>query len=180
MAVVSQSLDNSANSGLSPTESFAEAPIRSSMMIVEPQWIDHNGHLNLAWYQVFFDRAVDDFFVLLGLGPDYRDETGNSVFAVEAHISYLQEVKEGDRVYVDSRILDHDPKRIHIFQTLIHADKGFVSATNEIMQLHVDMRTRRAAPFPADRMARIGACAAAQTGLPRPERAGRRIGIPRR
>jgi acyl-CoA thioester hydrolase len=180
VAVVSQSVDNSADPKPPPPVSFSDAPIRSAVMVVEPQWIDHNGHLNLAWYQVFFDRAVDDFFVMLGLGPDYRDETGNSVFAVEAHISYLHEIREGDRVFVDSQILDHDAKRIHIFQTLFHADKGFVSATNEIMQLHVDMRTRHAAPFPADRMAKIHACATAQAGLERPERAGRSIGIPRR
>ena len=149
-------------------------------MTVEPQWIDYNGHLNVAYYQVFFDRAVDSLFSLLGLGPKYLAEFNNSMFALEAHISYLREIKEGDRIFVDSQILDHDAKRIHLFQTLIHSDGGFVSATCEIMQLHVDMTTRRAAPFPPDRMARIDACAAAHAGLPRPERAGRRIGIPRR
>lgn len=149
-------------------------------MTVEPQWIDYNGHLNVAYYQVFFDRAVDRFFSLIGLGPKYLAECNNSMFALEAHISYLREIKEGDRVFVDSQILDRDAKRIHLFQTLIHGDSGFVSATCEIMQLHVDMTTRRAAPFPPDRMARIDACAAAHAGLPRPERAGRRIGIPRR
>ena len=61
----------------------------------------------------------------------------------------------------------------------VHAEQGFVSATGEIMQLHVSMATRRSAPFPADRMARVEACAAAHAELPRPERAGRRIGIPR-
>jgi acyl-CoA thioester hydrolase len=180
VAIVSQSVDNSADPKPPPPVSFSDPPIRSAVMVVEPQWIDHNGHLNLAWYQVFFDRAVDDFFVMLGLGPDYRDETGNSVFAVEAHISYLHEIREGDRVFVDSRILDRDAKRIHIFQTLVHAGERFVSATNEIMQLNVDMRTRRSAPFPADTMARIDACASAQSALPRPTQAGRSIGIPRR
>ncbi len=127
----------------------------------------------------FFDRAIDELFTLLGLGPRYLAETNNSMFALEAHISYLREIKAGERVYVDSQILDHDPKRIHLFQTLIHAEEGFVSATGEIMQLHVSMTTRRSAPFPPDRMALVEACAVAHAGLPRPERAGRRIGIPR-
>jgi acyl-CoA thioester hydrolase len=178
MASVSQSPDESGISAGKPPF-FAKAPVRSSVMTVEPQWIDYNGHLNVAYYQVFFDRAIDELFTLLGLGPKYLAETNNSMFALEAHISYLREIRAGERVHVDSQILDRDAKRIHLFQTLIHADENFVSATGEIMQLHVSMATRRSAPFPPERMALVEACAAAHAGLPRPERAGRRIGIPR-
>ncbi|HTQ82203.1 MAG TPA: thioesterase family protein, partial [Pseudolabrys sp.] len=45
------------------------APFVSSVMTVEPQWIDYNGHLNVAYYNVLFDRAVDELYELLGLGP---------------------------------------------------------------------------------------------------------------
>lgn len=159
---------------------FAKVPIRSPTMTVEPQWVDYNGHLNLAYYQVLFDRATDGVFAALGIGRDYAAERSQSMFAVEAHISYLREIVAGERVVVDSQILDHDEKRLHIFQTLIQAKDGFVSATCEIMHLHIDMAVRRAVPFPADRMQAIAACAAAHAGLPVPERAGRRIGIPRR
>jgi len=149
-------------------------------MAVESQWIDYNGHLNLAYYQVLFDRAADGVFAALGIGSDYAATRNLSMFALEAHISYLREIKQGERVVVDSQILDHDEKRIHVFQTMSNVDGGFVSATAEIMQLHVDMETRRAAPFPIDRLRVVGACAAAHADLPRPDRAGRRIGIPRR
>ena len=47
------------------------APFVSSMMRVEPQWIDYNGHLNMAYYNVLFDRAVDEVYELLGIGADY-------------------------------------------------------------------------------------------------------------
>ena len=178
--IVSKSIDNFGKPDGETPVIFSEAPVRSSVMTVEPQWIDYNGHMNIAYYQVLFDRAIDQLFRLVGLGSRYLADCNNSMFALEAHISYLREIKEGDRIFVDSQILDHDAKRIHLFQSLIHADDAFVSATGEIMQLHVDMATRRAAPFPADRMARIAACAEAHEKLPRPERAGRRIGIPRR
>jgi acyl-CoA thioester hydrolase len=180
LAIVSQRQDKSgAFDGKSPI-SFANAPIRSPAMTVEPQWIDYNGHLNLAYYQVLFDRATDGLFAALGIGADYAAARNLSMFALEAHISYLREIGEGERVHADSQILDHDDKRLHIFQTLIRSDDGFVSATCEIMQLHVDMAIRRAAPFPTDRMEVIAAFAAAHANLPVPERAGRRIGIPRR
>jgi acyl-CoA thioester hydrolase len=180
LAIVSQRQDNlGACDGKSPIP-CEKAPIRSPVMTVDPQWIDYNGHLNLAYYQVLFDRATDDVFAALGIGADYAARRKLSMFAVEVHICYLREIREGDRVYVDSQILDYDDKRIHIFKSLIHVDGEFVSATAEIMQLHVDLATRRAAPFPDDRLRVIATCAAAHADLPRPGRAGRRIGIPRR
>ena len=36
-------------------------PFRASIMQIEPQWIDYNGHLNMAYYNVMFDRAIDEF-----------------------------------------------------------------------------------------------------------------------
>src|SRR5215831_18339166 len=47
------------------------APFVSSVMRVEPTWIDYNGHLNMAYYNVLFDRAVDEAFELIGCGTDY-------------------------------------------------------------------------------------------------------------
>jgi len=47
------------------------APFVSSPMRVEPAWIDYNGHLNMAYYNVLFDRAVDEAFELIGCGLDY-------------------------------------------------------------------------------------------------------------
>ena len=36
------------------------APFLSSVMQIEPQWIDYNGHLNMAYYNVMMDRAIDE------------------------------------------------------------------------------------------------------------------------
>ena len=64
--------------------SFA-APFVSSVHKVEDQWIDYNGHFNMAYYNVIFDRAGDEAFLLLGLGPDYVKRTNCSFFTLEAH-----------------------------------------------------------------------------------------------
>ena len=53
------------------------APFISSVMHIEPQWIDYNGHLNVAYYNVLFDRAVDELYEPLGLGPDYLKHTSS-------------------------------------------------------------------------------------------------------
>ncbi len=67
---------------------FFFAPFVSSTMGIEPDWIDYNGHLNMAYYHVLFDRAVDEAFGLVGLGPDYAEERHASFFAVEIHTIY--------------------------------------------------------------------------------------------
>ena len=53
---------------------FFFAPFVSSTMEVEPAWIDYNGHMNMAYFHVLFDRAVEEGFSLVGLGQDYLEE----------------------------------------------------------------------------------------------------------
>ena len=125
------------------------APFVSSLMRVEPAWIDYNGHLNMAYYNVLFDRAVDEVFELLGCGADYVKK-GFSTFTAEVHVRYLRELKEGDPVRVTFQLLDYDAKRMHYFEQLFHAEEGWVSATSENMSLHVDMAAKKTAPFPAE------------------------------
>ncbi|PLX36449.1 MAG: thioesterase [Hyphomicrobiales bacterium] len=155
------------------------APYRSEVMQVEDAWIDYNGHLNMAYYNVLFDRAVDQAFIDFGLGPDYVSERHASYFTVETHLCYLAELNRGDPVRVETRIMDFDDKRLHIYQELYHAD-GWLSATSEQIHLHVDMDAKRAAPWPDDIRARIEAAFAVHSQLERPERSGRSIGIVRK
>jgi acyl-CoA thioester hydrolase len=154
------------------------APFVSSLMTVEPAWIDYNGHLNMAYYNVLFDRAVDECYELLGIGADYLKRHGHSTFTAEVHVRYLRELREGDPVRVAFQLLDFDAKRIHYFEQLLHAAEGWLSATSENMTLHVDMATKKVAPFPDSVMRSLAAMKAAHARLPRPEAAGRRIAMP--
>ena len=153
------------------------APFVSSVMRVESNWIDYNGHLNMAFYNVLFDRAVDEVFDLIGCGYDYV-KTGFSTFTAEVHLRYLRELHEGDPVRVTFQLLEYDSKRMHYFEQLFHAEEGFVSATSENMSLHVDMTAKKTAPFPPAIMARLAKMKASHGQLPRPEAAGRRVAMP--
>src|SRR5438445_10215193 len=124
------------------------APFVSSMMRVEDHWIDYNGHLNMAYYNVLFDRAVDEAYELIGIGADYVAQRRHSFFTAEAHLRYLRELHAGDPVRVTFQLIDYDQKRMHYFEQLFHATEGFVSATSEIMSLHVDMLAKKTAAFP--------------------------------
>jgi len=153
---------------------------RSGEMAIEPEWIDYNGHLNMAYYNVLFDRCIDEAFAVFGLGPDYIKERNASFFTAEVHICYLRELAQSDRVYSVLHFLDWDEKRAHVFQTLHHAEEGWVSATQEQMSLHVDMETKRVSPWPDDVAAGMAAMHRAHSNHPWPERAGRQIGIRRK
>ena len=154
------------------------APFVSSVMRVEPGWIDYNGHLNMAYYNVLFDRAVDEVYELIGCGPAYLEQTRHSTFTAEAHIRYLRELRAQDPVRVTFQLLDYDAKRMHYFEELHHAEEGWLSATSESMVLHVDMIAKKTAPFPDFIAARLDRMKAAHAHLPVPEGAGRRIAMP--
>ena len=154
------------------------APFVSSLMRVEPQWIDYNGHLNMAYYNVLFDRAVDEAYELIGIGLDYLKTRQHSTFTAEVHVRYLREIHEGDPVRVKFQLLDFDAKRIHYFETLLHAEQGWVSATSENMTLHVDMAAKKVAAFPDDVMRMLARMKEAHSRLPVPDDAGRRIAMP--
>jgi acyl-CoA thioester hydrolase len=155
-------------------------PHRSTVMKIEPQWIDYNGHFNMAYYGVLFDRAADQMFETLGLGPDYVKATDNSFFTLETHTSYLREVAPTDLVAIESQIIDHDHKRVHYVQQMKHADDNWVACILEVMVSHVDLNIHKTSNFPADVKARIDAMAAIHRALPVPDQVGHKIGIPRK
>ena len=154
------------------------APFVSSVMKVEQDWIDYNGHLNMAYYNVLFDRAVDEAYELLGCGLAYLEQTRHSTFTAEVHIRYLRELHAGDPVRVTFQLLDFDAKRIYYFEQLFHAQEGWLSATSENMTLHVDMTAKKTAPFPNFLVARLARMKAAHAHLPVPDGVGRGIAMP--
>jgi acyl-CoA thioester hydrolase len=154
------------------------APFLSSVMQIEPQWIDYNGHLNMAYYNVMFDRAIDELWLALGIGPSYMQTRHGSTFTAECHVRYLREIQLGDPVQISILLVGGDEKRLHTFEELRHAGEGWLSATSENMSMHIDMTARKTAPFPPDIRARIETLANAHAALPRPEGIGRKVAMP--
>ena len=155
------------------------APFVSGLMEIEKDWIDYNGHLNMAYYNVLFDRGVDEAFLLLGMGPDYAATRRLTTYTAEFHVCYLRELHLGSRVYSTLQLIEHDAKRFRFFQELRHED-GWLAATGEALGLHIDMDGPRVAPMPADVAARFEAMQAAHSVLPLPERAGCGIALSRK
>ena len=142
---------------------------------VRPEWIDYNGHMNVAYYVLAFDHATDAFLDHVGLDEAYRDEFGGSTFTAEAHVTYQREVAEGDPLRFTTQLLGYDRKRIHYIHFMYHETEGFLAATSEWLSLHVEMAKRRVAEMPPPILARLEAVERAQADLPTPPEAGRAI-----
>ena len=155
------------------------APYVSKSMDIEKDWIDYNGHLNMAYYNVLFDRCSDEAFAAMGMGLDYVKERRLTIYTAEVHVCYVQELHLEHKVVVSFQLIDHDDKRLRAYQEIRHVD-GWLAATSETLSLHVDMSGPKVAPFPADVQAKVEAMRTAHSALPMPERAGRSIGIKRK
>jgi acyl-CoA thioester hydrolase len=153
-------------------------PVTEIDDVVRPEWIDSNGHMNLAYYVVVFDLATDALYTALDIGDAYRAATGNSCFTAETHTLYEREVHLGDKLRVRSWLLGADTKRVHYFHEMFHVDSGERSAVQELMALHIDMRIRRVAPLPADKVAALQAAVREYAPATLPKGAGRKIALP--
>lgn len=147
--------------------------------VVLPEWVDYNGHLNVAYYVLAFDHATDAVLDRLGVGAAYRAASGCSVFVGEMHVNYLQEVVEGDALHIATRLLASDGKRLVLFHEMACPRLDGVVASNEVLCVHVDLGQRRAVPWPEALAADLQRAVAAQAPLPPPERSGRSIGLRR-
>ncbi len=145
--------------------------------VVKPEWIDANGHMNVAYYVLAFDLGVDALWESFGITSEYIEHSYGSTFAVESHITYQQELLERDPYIVTAQILAYDDKRIHQFQRLYHAEKKFLAATGEWMNLHVDLEKRRVSPWPESIIAKLAEYSRAQADLSYPEEAGKQMRI---
>ena len=147
---------------------------------VLPEWIDGNAHMNLAYYVTLFDGATDALFEAVGFGESYRLAENCGPFAVESHILYENELFAEQRVRVATLVLGVDAKRLHLAHEMVAVANGTRAAAQEVMFVHVDLRSRRVVPFRDALRSRLDAAAAAHAATARPAWVGRRIAMPQR
>lgn len=150
-------------------------PLTLHRETVRPEWIDYNGHMNVAYYLLAFDHATDAVLDRFGIGKAYVAAENRSVFVVDAHLTYAREVTEGTPLRFESLLLGADAKRLHLFHEMRHAEEGWLAATAEFMLLHVDLGTRKTSPFPPAVAAALTEQATAHAAHPRPLQAGRAV-----
>jgi carnitine 3-dehydrogenase len=143
---------------------------------VNRDWTDYNGHMTEFRYLEVFSMATDEFLVWIGGGAAYV-ESGSSWYTIETHIRHIDEIAAGKMMRVETQIVQHDSKRIHLLHHLFSSEDSRLLATGEHMLMHVDMKARRSTPVPDDMKAHTDDIASRQSGLGWPEAAGVAIGI---
>lgn len=146
---------------------------------VLPEWIDYNGHMNVAYYVVLQDHGADGFIALVGLGGDFMARYRLSTFAIDARIVYRRELLKDAPVRCYSHLIDYDEKRMQVGNYLAHGEEGWVAAYSEWIYVQVDMETRRTAPFRPETVARLAELHATHRLIPRPAALARPFGLGR-
>jgi acyl-CoA thioesterase FadM len=146
---------------------------------VSEQWIDYNDHMTESAYSLVFGQAIDAFVTELGIGRDYRDRTGCTVYTLTSQINFVREARLGTDLEIDLRMLDVAESVIHLFQSMYDTQRQ-LKATYEAVIAHVDQRPRpKVAPFPAHARIAFQELRQQHAAYALPARAGHAVGIRR-
>ena len=114
---------------------------------VRTEWLDDNGHMNLGYYLILFDASTEVLFTEAGIGSGTPTPDRHSVFTLEAHMSYHNELLLGEAFYCRTRLLGYDHNKLRYAHWMFKEQGDELCATNELLSLNVDLATRRACPF---------------------------------
>ena len=111
------------------------------------EWTDYNGHMNLAFYILVFDKGAEKILSKFKMGEQSAKTTKKSTMAVESHTTYNNEVKENEEVDVHLSYFDHDKKRLHYKLEMYEKSKNILSASTEVLSLYIDLNIRKVSEF---------------------------------
>ena len=121
--------------------------VHISNQIIKKEWTDYNNHMNVAYYVLVFDESWELMLQKFKMGENSAKTTQMSTMAVESHITYDNEVKEGDEVEIILTYFDHDKKRLNYKMKMIEKSTKKLSATIEFLSLYVDLSKRKVSEF---------------------------------
>jgi acyl-CoA thioester hydrolase len=131
------------------------APLDRCRDTIIADWVDANGHMNVACYMLVFDKATEIFLQQVGAARAYTESGAGTVFALEANIRYERELRLNDVVRITTRLVDHDGKLLHLLHSMYHHPSDGRAATMELLLLHVDPISRRGSSWPAPILRRL-------------------------
>ena len=159
-------------------QNLPENGVVSYAATVKRDWLDYNDHMNVAYYVMAFDLAIDAFKEVIGISREYIERERRSTVALESHITYHQEASLGDELRIDTRAIDFDGKRAHLCQEMYRGDQ--LLASQETLSISFDTTARKSCRFDEAIAQRYECMVAAQRKLPVPDWLGRSVGIRRK
>lgn len=144
------------------------APLSAySRRAVPAAFEDINGHLNVRHYVGIASEGLDESLVSVGIEQQWPAK-GHGVFTVEHHMTYLAELRTGDELSVRVRVVGRSERAAHVLVYLVDESHQRLSYVMEEIFVHMDMATRRTAPWPAEVAEGLDQRTAADAELPWP------------
>ena len=129
-------------------------PLRLLETSVRPEWVDYNGHMTDSRYLQVFGDATDALFRYAGVDGAYR-ASGRALYTVETHVTHKAEARALEPIYVTTRVLEVDEKRVRLAHSLHRRRDDTLVASAEQLYVHVSTEAGKAAPFDAPVRARL-------------------------
>ena len=119
---------------------------------VKQEWVDYNDHMNMAYYVLIFDQALEVALEKFKMGESAAKDLNRSTMVVETNTKYLREVKQGEEIDIHMTYFDHDKKRLHIKMEMIEKSKKKISANIEWISLYIDLNQRKVTEFEEEKL----------------------------
>ena len=133
-----------------------ESPIKLPTKKVLKSWIDYNGHMNVAFYTMAFDKSLDYFLEnYLGLGETHAEYNNQGPFVVQANFHYINEMKLNEKFFVQAALINFDIKKMHLCLEIISKKTNLTMAISEQLLLNVNLIKRKTESYPSWALQRI-------------------------
>ena len=134
-------------------ENKIDGPYSTPIILPEQEvlneWLDYNGHMNVAYYTLAFDKSLDIFLEdLLGIGESHAYENNQGPFVVQAHYHYLNEMRLNEKFHVRLFVVDCDKNKMHLCMEIYSLFQEKVIAVVEQVLINVNLKLRKSEPYP--------------------------------
>jgi acyl-CoA thioester hydrolase len=137
---------------------YAEQPVPMAFQ-------DNNGQLNIRHYLGIGSEGLDECLAESGISHNWPLATGLACLSAEHHLTYLHELRTGDRMSVRVRLLGRSPKAVHAQVFVLDDTHHELSCVFEEILLCVRLDPRGSEPWPDDVASALDATIAGHAAL---------------
>jgi len=147
MGTIKQKIFNQLQCLLSPNQPF-KSPLDVAAGKVIEEWIDYNGHMNMAYYVQCFEETSDYLLEHINLGYDYAIKKNKGIFVIKCEINYRKEISLHESFTISVQSVLIQGKKM-IVELVMRNSSDQVTAEYKILNLNVDLKSKKSVPFDA-------------------------------
>ena len=121
-------------------------PIKVSQGTVIEDWIDYNGHMNMAYYVQCFEESSDFLLEHMDLGYRYAMEEQKGVFVIKCEINYRKEINLYENFIISLEELMCKGKKLIVGLKMLNENNETI-ADYKILNLNVELQTKKSITF---------------------------------